>query len=80
LVAHSLRSHFDTATIGFITIFIIIIGDDWNKIMNDHYRALYVDSPGEAYVAVAYFMGLYIVGNIVLLNLFLAILLANFNV
>ena len=48
--------------------------------MNEHYKTLHQnDSPSEAYVAVIFFMCLYIVGNIVLLNLFLAILLTNFD-
>jgi voltage-dependent calcium channel L type alpha-1D len=73
------RTNFDTPALGFITIFLVIVGDDWNRIMYDFYRVLYTESPLEAYFATGYFMVLYIVGNIILLNLFLAILLANFD-
>ena len=62
-----------------MTIFIVIVGDDWTDIMYDHYRVMYT-TPGEnPYVSVIFFMILYIFGNLVLLNLFLAILLANFD-
>ena len=47
--------------------------------MYDHYRVLYQKNPSDAYVSVFFFMILYIFGNLVLLNLFLAILLANFD-
>jgi voltage-dependent calcium channel L type alpha-1D len=35
------RANFDTWYNGFITIFIVFVGDDWNSIMYDHYRNLY---------------------------------------
>ena len=57
-----------------------MIGDDWTDIMFDHYRALYDVSQVDAYMAVFFFMILYIVGNLILMNLFLAILLINFNI
>jgi hypothetical protein len=56
-----------------------MIGENWNNIMYDHYRVLYDVSLVDAYVSVAFFMILYIVGNLILMNLFLAILLINFN-
>lgn len=73
------RWNFDEPDIGFITIFLVIVGDDWNRIMYDFYRALYNHDNSKAYFSIFYFIFLYVVGNIVLLNLFLAILLANFD-
>jgi voltage-dependent calcium channel L type alpha-1D len=75
------RTNFDETWSGFITIFIVIIGDDWQQIMYDYYRVLHEtkSNKSESYFAVVFFMVLYIAGNIVLLNLFLAILLANFE-
>lgn len=34
------RENFDTPWQAFITIFIVIVGDDWNTIMYSHYRVL----------------------------------------
>ena len=57
---------------GLTTVFIVFIGEDWNSVMYDHYRAT---GP----LTIAYFMFLFIFGNLILLNLFLAILLKNFE-
>jgi hypothetical protein len=73
------RENFDTPWQAFITIFIVIVGDDWNTIMYSHYRVLMETSTTQGYVAVGFFICLFIMGNLVLLNLFLAILLQNFG-
>ena len=39
-IGHSPRLNFDTAVNSFITIFTVIVGDDWNAIMYSHYRVL----------------------------------------
>ena len=57
---------------GLTTIFIVFIGEDWNSVMYDHYRA--TNS-----LTIVYFIFLFIFGNLILLNLFLAILLKNFE-
>jgi hypothetical protein len=49
-----------------------MIGENWNSIMYDHMRGV-----GEG--ACIYFIMLTILGNIIMLNLFLAILLGNFE-
>jgi len=66
------RQNFNTLYNGLTTIFIVFIGEDWNSVMYDHYRA--TNS-----LTIAYFMFLFIFGNLILLNLFLAILLKNFE-
>jgi hypothetical protein len=63
----------------FVTIFVIFVGDDWNAIMYDHYRVLYEVSPTQANTCILFFVVIFIAGNIILLNLFLGILLANFE-
>jgi hypothetical protein len=73
------RENFNTPWSAFITIFIVIVGDDWNTIMYSHYRVLMEASTTQGYVAVSFFIVLFIMGNLVLLNLFLAILLQNFD-
>ena len=50
----------------------MFIGEDWNSVMYDHYRAT-------SSITIVYFMFLFIFGNLILLNLFLAILLKNFE-
>jgi predicted membrane protein len=50
----------------------VLIGEDWNNVMYAYVRA--TNS-----LAIAFFMSLMILGNLVLLNLFLAILLKNFE-
>eukprot|EP00951_Prasinocladus_malaysianus_P002849 scaffold20217_cov44-Prasinocladus_malaysianus.AAC.1 len=67
-----MRHHFDDIYISFITIFQILTGENWNTVMYDGMR-----STGE--LAVVYFVLLVVVGNYIILNLFLAILLDNFG-
>ena len=53
-------------------MFVIIVGDDWNSIMNDYVRAT-------NYATIFFFVFLTIFGNIILMTLFLAILLREFD-
>jgi hypothetical protein len=66
------RPNFNSVLNGFTSIFVVFIGENWNESMYDHTRAL-------GYGCIIYFMQLFILGNIVLLNLFLTILLKNFE-
>lgn len=56
----------------FTTIFAVAIGDDWNYLMTMGYRAAGV-------IAIFFYPIVFVVMNLVLLNLFLAILLHNFE-
>jgi hypothetical protein len=62
-----------------VTIFIIAVGDDWNSIMYSYYRALIEQSSSKAYVSLVFFVVMYILFNMLLLNLFLAILLETYG-
>ena len=66
------RANFDEVHWACLTVFEIMIGENWNAVMYDHMRAA-----GPA--SCVYFLGLVICGNIIMLNLFLAILLGNFD-
>lgn len=66
------RANFNDFASGLITVFIVLIGEDWNSSMYDHVRA----SGWGGYI---FFITLFIFGNLILLNLFLAILLKNFE-
>lgn len=64
------RSNFDNVGYGVVTTFIIVAGDGWRDIMTDGMVAL-----GE-YSAI-YFCACYLLGNFLILNLFVAVLLAS---
>jgi hypothetical protein len=64
--------NFDNLYNAYVTVFAVMIGDDWNLIMYD-YKQLYY------YGATFYFIFLVIITQIVMLNLLLAILISNFN-
>ena len=55
----------------FTSIFAVAIGDDWNYLMTMAFRV-------EGYSALLFYPIVFVVMNLVLLNLFLAILLHNF--
>ena len=66
------RHNFDNIFTSTITIFQILAGENWNEVMYDGMR-----SSGQG--ASIYFLILFMVGNYIVLNLFLAILLDNFG-
>ena len=74
------RYHFDDFGNGLLTVFVVLSGENWNEIMFDNHRATwdYDTSTGiRVPFAIPYFIMLFIVGNLVLFNLFVAILLSN---
>jgi len=66
------RNNFDVIWWSVITIFQVLIGEKWNVIM---YNCMRSTNPASA----CYFILLILAGNIIMLNLFLAILLGNFE-
>lgn len=66
------RSNFDNVYNAFVTVFAVMVGDDWNQIMYSYYRV-------HGIPAMLFFISVMLVTNIVLLNLLLALLLANFT-
>ena len=68
----SFRPSFDNFFKAFITIFMVLIGDNWPQYMYKHMIAL-----GD--LSAVFFVFLQVFGKYVLLNLFLAILLENFE-
>ena len=74
------KAHFDSFWWGFVTVFQVLTGENWNEVLYNTMWAL--DQPeedGHQIMAVVYFILLNVVGNYMILNLFLAILLANFE-
>jgi hypothetical protein len=66
-------SNFDTFLNAFITVFIVIANDGWTTIYFDYARVVGRDK------ASAFFILLVILGQWILFNLFLAILLKEFD-
>ena len=67
---------FDSFGDAFLTIFVILSGENWNDIYFNHHRASY--DIWDVF-ATFYFLTLFIFGNLLLFNLFIAILLSNFD-
>jgi hypothetical protein len=67
--------NFDSFLQAFITVFIVQVSDGWCDVFFDYYRAS-VRSP---IISTIFFISLIVIGHIILLNLFLAILLKEFD-
>ena len=66
------RSNFDSFTHALVTVFQVLTGENWNSVMYDARRA----TNG---FACLYFLTLVIFGAFIVMNIFLAILLSNFE-
>ncbi len=66
------RSNFDTFLWSMVSIFQILSGENWNSIMYDCWRA-------RGWLAVMFVISLIVIGVFIVMNLFLAILLKNFE-
>ena len=69
------RYNFDNIYNALIVVFCAILGEDWN---NSMYSFINPDIYNK-YMVMGYFLSLLILGNIMLLSLFTAILLQNFE-
>lgn len=67
------KSNFNTPFEAFLSVFIVLANDGWSKIYYDHYRAT------DPVSTTLYFISLLVVGQFVLVNLFIAILIENFD-
>ena len=73
------RENFNDIFRSLLTVFIVIVAEDWNAVMYLYVRALDEDSDAGRPLAVFYFFCLFVVGNTILLALFTALLLKNFK-
>lgn len=73
------RDNFNNVGYAITTVFIAIIGEDWNWTMYQWVRAYSVGSTVSYYIAIFFFLLLMIFGNIVLFSLFTAVLLSAFE-
>ena len=67
------RYNFDTLLNTLLSIFIVLIGDNWNEMMYGCMRCT------NEITAAIYFIILLSFGQFVMLNLFLAIMIGNFD-
>lgn len=65
-------NNFDNLWEASLTVFGLLIGDNWNYVQYDGIRAV-------GWGSCVYFISFMMLGNIVMLNLFLAIVLGNFG-
>ncbi|XP_049285338.1 muscle calcium channel subunit alpha-1-like isoform X3 [Anopheles funestus] len=70
------RSNFDSFVQSLLTVFQILTGEDWNAVMYDGIQA-YGGVASLGIIASIYFIILFICGNYILLNVFLAIAVDN---
>ncbi|XP_070559615.1 voltage-dependent L-type calcium channel subunit alpha-1D-like isoform X5 [Ptychodera flava] len=70
------RSNFDNFWQSLLTVFQVLTGEDWNEVMYDGIEA-YGGVSSAGFLASAYFIILFICGNYILLNVFLAIAVDN---
>ena len=68
------RENFDRVGSAMTTVFILILGEDWPGVMYTYIRVY----DGNLWVAV-YFLSVFCLGNLMMLSLFTAILLQNFE-
>ena len=73
------RENFNNVFNALITVFIVIVAEDWNQVMYLYVRAAGESSPLSWNIALIYFLLTMIIGNIILLALFTALLLKNFD-
>ena len=73
------RDNFNSVGWALTTVFIVIIGEDWNWSMYQWVRAYGAASTVSYHIAILFFVLLMVMGNIVLFSLFTAILLQNFE-
>ncbi len=67
------RSTFNTFIDSFFSVFIVLVGDGWTQIYFDHYRHVDIFSSS------LFFMSLIILGQFILMNLFISVLIENFE-
>lgn len=68
------RENFDNAMNAITTVFIVTLGEDWPGVMYNYTRVY-----NHSWLVMLYFVITYSIGNFMLLSLFTAVLLENFN-
>ena len=66
------RTNFDSLACALLTVFIVVSGENWDSILNDAFKV-------NGYIGLIFIVSMYLIGNFIVLNIFLAILLSNFE-
>ena len=74
LVEYFHEPNFSTFLDSFVSVFIVLANDGWSRLYVNHYRA--IDSP---VISTLFFFSLLIIGQFILLNLFISVLINNFE-
>ena len=74
LVEYFHEPNFNTFLDAFVSVFIVLANDGWSRLYVNHYRA--TDSP---VISTIFFFSLLIIGQFILLNLFISVLINNFE-
>ena len=69
------RENFNNIFSSMVTCFIVIVAEDWNETMYLYVRALDNESSSGRFLALLYFISMFILGNTIMLALFTALLL-----
>jgi hypothetical protein len=75
------RYPFDSFAMSFISIFVVLSGENWNDVFFMQHRATFSYYWNSARLPIAwmYFVTLYVLGNLLLFNMFIAILITNMD-
>lgn len=71
------RENFNNIFNSIVTVFIVIVAEDWNAVMYLYVRALGYESASGRTLATFYFLCLFILGNVIMLAMFTALLLKS---
>lgn len=71
------RVNFNNVFNSLLTVFIVVVAEDWNQVMYLYVRALSYDAGIGRSLSIIYFLCLFILGNTIMLALFTALLLKS---
>ena len=71
------RENFNNIFNSLVTVFIVIVAEDWNAVMYMYVRAYGFESSSGRTIATLYFLILFIFGNVIMLAMFTALLLKS---
>ncbi len=71
------RENFNNVFSSLLTVFIVVVAEDWNQVMYLYVRALSEDGSFGRTLAQLYFISLFVLGNTIMLALFTALLLKS---
>jgi hypothetical protein len=74
LINYKHQSNFNSFIEAFISVFVVLANDGWSRLYISHYR--FINSPVGSTI---FYFSLLILGQFILLNLFISVLINNFE-